>query len=482
MKRFVCWMLILSPLVGGCAQGRFQTRSECPLQSEAADEVVQTANRPVSSEKSDAGAIVHANGESRTASGWQQTSAQSLDEPNALPPAPATEAVSDDAGLATLASFEQLAMSSNPTLTELQARVDAANGRWLQVGLYPNPEIAYSAQEVGNDGRAGQQGAYVQQEFVTADKLQLSRNAAAWDVKRAEQELAAQRLRVLTDVRQSFYVVLVAQERVKVAEELHDIAQTAVEKAKELVKVQEPQTVLTQAEIEAELAVVLVENSRIQREAQWRALAAVLGQPHMPVHDVTGELTSDSPQIVWDQTLERIQRDSPELAAAAAEVEQSRWALQRASVQAVPNITVQAGSAYDFGTQDPIAMLQVSVPIPVYDRNQGGIAEAHANIVAAEQTVERTQLALQRRLAAVYQQYKQARQQATRYESTILKKAKVNLDLNRKTFEAGEAAYLPVLTAQRSYTQARLAWLNAVEQLWTATAQIEGLLLSDSLQ
>ncbi|MHC4879852.1 MAG: TolC family protein [Planctomycetota bacterium] len=462
-------LLIGLLLVPGCAGSRVATRSGPAEQ--------QVAQRPVNDEEEHERSAPTAD-DGDASDSVQRVSLRRATSDEPIIPAPATDAAETH----TLDSLEQIALTSNPTLRLLQARVDAANGRWLQVGLYPNPEIAYTAPEIGNEGTAGQQGAYLQQEFVTADKLQLNRNAAAWDVKRVEQELAAQRLRVLTDVRQSFYAVLVAQERVKVAEELHDIAQTAVEKAKELVKIQEPQTVLTQAEIEAELAVVLVENSRTQREAQWRALAAVLGQPHMPVHDVTGELTSDAPQIVWDQTLERIHRESPELAAATAEVEESRWALQRASVQAVPNITVQAGSAYDLSTQDPIAMLQVSVPIPVYDRNQGGIAEAHANIVAAEQTVERTQLALQRRLAAVYQQYEQARQQATRYEETILRKAKANLDLNRKTFEAGESAYLPVLTAQRSYTQARLAWLNALEQLWTATVQMEGLLLRNSLE
>lgn len=151
-------------------------------------------------------------------------------------------------------------------------------------------------------------------------------------------------------------------------------------------------------------------------------------------------------------------------------------------MQAVPNVTIQAGAMYDYGTGDPIASLQIQLPIPIYNRNQGGIAEAHANVLAAEQTVQRVELSLQQRFAIVYQQYEQARQQATRYDETILKKAKQNLDLNRQSYEAGQSAYLPVLTAQRSYSQARLAWLNALEQLWFATVQIEGLLLSDSLQ
>ncbi|MDA0587722.1 MAG: TolC family protein [Planctomycetota bacterium] len=484
MKRFTCWVALLVALVSGCAQTRFHSPSECPLTTEV------VARKPASSEpqpeqrdgSAEPALIVHADGPKPSSSGWQPTSAQATAEPKSLPPAPAAQIEGSGNGLSTLDSFEQLAMSLNPTLSELQARVDAANGRWLQIGLYPNPEIAYSAPEIGNGGTPGQQGAYVQQEFVTADKLQLNRNAASWEVKRVEQELSAQRLRVLTDIRAGFYSLRVAQERVTIAEELHGIAQQAVEKAKELVKVQEPETVLTQAEIEAELALLLLENSRVQQAAQWRSLMSVVGQPDLPQQDVTGELDVAAPQLVWEETLDRIRRESPELAAVAAEVEQTRWAVQRASVQAVPNVTVQAGSMYDFGTRDPIATLQIQLPVPIFNRNQGGIAEAHAHAIAAERAVERVELSLQQRLAAVYQQYEQARQQASRYDATILKKARRNLDLNRQSYEAGESAYLGVLTAQRSYFQAKLAWLNALEQLWSATVQIEGLLLKDSLQ
>lgn len=409
------------------------------------------------------------------ATSWQETTVDRSPDPH-------HGLTADEAGTVTLESLEQFAMSTNPTLTQLQAHVDAANGRWLQVGLYPNPEIAYSAPEIGNSGTPGQQGAYFQQEFVTADKLGLNRKAAEWDIERAKQELATQQLRVLTDVRRGFYAVRVAQERVKIAEELQTISQTAVQKAKDLVKLQEPVTVLNQAEIEAELATILVENSRTQREAQWRSLAAVIGRPGLPLQEVAGELDIDAPQVAWEQTLDRIERESPELAVASARLEQTRWALQRASVQAVPNVTVQAGAMYDYGTRDPIATVQISLPIPIFNRNQGGIVEAHANVLAAQQAVQRVELSLQQRFAVVYQQYEQARQQATRYDETILNKAKRNLELNLQSYEAGQSAYLPVLTAQRSYSQARLAWLNALEQLWFATVQIEGLLLDGSLE
>lgn len=389
--------------------------------------------------------------------------------------------IPDEARVETLESLEQLAVTANPTLRELQARVQAAHGRWVQVGLRPNPVAGISAQEIGNDSRAGQFGAYVGQQYVTANKLGLSREAASWNLKRAKQELEAQRMRVVTDVRRGFYLVLVAQERVKVAGELADIAQQAVAKARELVKVQEPQTVLTQAEIEAELADVMVENAQAARDAQWRSLAATLGHPDLPRQDVIGSLSSNSPAIAWEEAMGRIRHESPELAAAVSRIEESRWQVHRARAEATPNVTMQAGVYYDDASNDPFASFQLSMPIPIHNRNQGGIATARANVTAATNAAQRIELRLQDRLAKVFQQYEQAGQQASRYEGTILAKTKRNLILNKQSYASGQSSYLAVLTAQRSYTEAHLTWLNSLERLWTATVQIEGLLLSENL-
>ncbi len=450
------WLLLLLPagLVSGCAHTSTQRAVPEALYLEA----VTVA-------------------QSEIVGGWRPTRLRA-DADTRLRSTAATE----DAGLSTLESFESLAISANPTIALHQARVDAAQGRRLQVGLRPNPFAGLTGQEIGNDNSAGQFGAFLGQKYVRADKLQLNRNAAEWEVKRAEQELAAQRLRVLTDVRRAFYSTLVAQQRVKVARELHDIAHQAVLKARELIKNQQPRTVLTQAQIEAALATLMLENSRTRREAGWRRLASLLGQPRLPRQEVIGDLDADVPQLAWKEALERLRLESPELAAAAADVERTRWALQRANAEGTPNLTLQAGANYDYGSSDPFATVQVSMPILAYDWNQGGIAEAEADAIVARKSVERVELSLSHRLAGVFRRYEQARQQTSRYGDTILGKARENLDLNRQSYESGESSYLAVLTAQRSYSQARLASLNALEQLWVATVEIQGLLLSGSLE
>lgn len=511
MKQAVWCAILTTVFAVGCAQrqNEIRTVSQADVQrvenrlSADADSATNSESRPTETASAASSRPKSlTNGPDQKSSGWQSTAslnesktrkrqseirqvghrelAPAAGESETSTPAPHPSAVRPHA--TTLVSLEQLALAKNPTLAELQANIDAANGRWLQVGLKPNPVAGLSMQEIGNESSAGQYGAQIGQEFVTANKLGLNRNSAAWRVKQAEQQLTAQRLRVLTDVRRSFYAVLVAQERIVVANELRGIAQQSVEKAKELIKFQEPATVLTQAEIEAELAAVLVDNFRTQQQAHWRRLAAVIGVPDLPLQQVDGQLSARAPKVVWDQAVERLHRESPELAAASAEVERSRWALHRADVESTPNVTLQTGIFYDDSSSDPFAMLQMSMPLPINDWNQGGIAEAQANVIAAEQSVQRVELSLQQRLAVVYQQYEQARKQALRYETTILQKARKNLDLNRQSYDSGQSSYLAVLTAQRSYSQARLAWLNSLDQLWSATVQMEGLLLSDSLE
>ena len=89
--------------------------------------------------------------------------------------------------------------------------VRAARGEWLQVGLRPNPQIGYVGDEIGDEGRAGMQGGFVSQEFVTAGKLGLSRAVALREVSAAEQRLERTRRQVVTTVRMYYYELLAAE-------------------------------------------------------------------------------------------------------------------------------------------------------------------------------------------------------------------------------------------------------------------------------
>ena len=100
--------------------------------------------------------------------------------------------------------------------------------------------------------------------------------------------------------------------------------------------------------------------------------------------------------------------------------------------------------------------------------------------MAAEQELNRLELDLQRRLAPAFERYSSARDQAERYRKRILPKSANTLDLIRRTYSLGEISFLSLLTAQRAYAQNQLNYLDSLENLRVAEAEIEGLLLTNS--
>ncbi len=121
------------------------------------------------------------------------------------------------------------------------------------------------------------------------------------------------------------------------------------------------------------------------------------------------------------------------------------------------------------------------MPIPIFNRNQGGINKAQAEFAAAKSDVVRVQLSLQQRLAVAYERYANSRNQVERYEQNILPDAQSSLDLVNEAYKQGEYSFLNLLTAQRTYFQTNLAYLEALCQLQQSTVEINGFLLHGSL-
>jgi cobalt-zinc-cadmium efflux system outer membrane protein len=150
-------------------------------------------------------------------------------------------------------------------------------------------------------------------------------------------------------------------------------------------------------------------------------------------------------------------------------------------VEPVPNLQTQVSVQYDESTNDTIAGLQVGVPLPLWNRNQGGIRQARAEIAEARRNADRVELDIKRRLAEAFQHYATAHAQAETYSTSILPKAQQTFELMQRAYRAGEVGYLELLTAQRTYSQTHLAYLDALNGLWSSWTLIDGLLLSGSL-
>lgn len=384
----------------------------------------------------------------------------------------------------TLLDLENLALGNNPSIGRAQAMVAAARGNWVQVGLPPNPSVGYLGQQLGSGGEAEQHGVLVEKEFVRGKKLELNRNVAAHEVVRAEQQLAAQHQRVLTDVRIAFSDALLAQQRKLLAEQLVTIARQGVTTVDELQRAKEAsRPEFLQATLELDSAEIVLNSAINRHAAAWRTLTAVVGTTHFPTTLLRGDLECPPDPVKWDDALQRLLTTSPEVAIAVANIERTRWAMVRARAEPIPNVTMQGVVMQDNaigGRTDGI--VQLTMPLPIFNKNQGAIRQAEAEALAAERALEQLERDLQNRLAPVFERYANASSQVRRYRERILPAAKESLDLVRRGYEAGEFPYLNLLNAQRTFFQANLQYVDSLRELRTSSAEIQGMLLSNSLQ
>jgi cobalt-zinc-cadmium efflux system outer membrane protein len=398
--------------------------------------------------------------------------------PESLPPGKPLSGMS-------LGQLEQIALASNPSLARAASLASAARGNWTQVGLMPNPSVGYEGQQLGSGGQAEQHGVLFTQEIVRKDKLRLNRAVAEQEVARAEMELVAQQQRVLTDVRIAFYRALLAQRQIDITAELLGIGRQGVQATENLFRAQEGNRVdVLQAQIELESAEILAENARNRHWAAWQSLAAVVGQPGLHPQPLVGDAYAPACTFDPHEVLPRLLTTSPEIAVVATDIERARYALARARVEPQPNINFQGLVNWqDNGIGGkPDAGIQVTVPVPLWNRNQGAILKAERELAAAQQALPQLELNLQDRLAPVFERYANARNQVERYRTRILPAAQQSLALTRQAYSVGEINYVSLLTVQRTLTQATLSYLDALRELRTAEAEIEGLLLTGSLR
>ena len=382
----------------------------------------------------------------------------------------------------TLADLEQIAFQNNPTLAAAAARMSIARGRQVQAGLYPNPVVGYHATEVGNLGTAGQQGGFIRQRFIAAGKLRLDQAIAAKEIDEAHFQFQAQELRVLSDVRVRFYEALVAQRRVELTKELSRIGDELVKATETLIEGRHgTENDLLQAEISADQSRILLDNARNQNVEAWRRLVAVVGVLNMPPTPLAGELDSDLPNFDWDSCYAIVLSSNPELHAARTRVDRACIVIRRAKKEPIPDVDLSVSVRHNNVTQSDVTNVQIGIPIPLFDRNQGNIRAAQAEWVAACNEVKRIELSIQDRLAVAYRQYANASQQVERYSQRMVPKAKRSLNLVTDGYEKGQVQYLTLLTAQQTYLQVNLSHLDSLQELRVSSNIIDGQLLSGSL-
>ena len=183
----------------------------------------------------------------------------------------------------------------------------------------------------------------------------------------------------------------------------------------------------------------------------------------------------------WQDCHTAVLDKNPKLGAARARMDRAAVAVRRARREPIPNVDVSVSVRHHNVSSDDVANVQVGIPIPIFDRNQGNIRSAEAEWIAASNDVLRIQLDLQDRLAVAFRRYADARQQVDRYANRMLPRAERSLKLVMAGYEKGQVPYLTLIESQQMHIQVNLSHLDSLQELRTASAIIQGQLLTGSV-
>jgi cobalt-zinc-cadmium efflux system outer membrane protein len=387
-----------------------------------------------------------------------------------------------------LPSLWDLALANNPALRETAAELEAARGRAIQAGKYPNPHFRFDEDTIGEvKGPAGTIRLLVNQEIVTAGKRRLDVAIAERGAEAASLAAQGWKFAVLTRVRRAYYDYLGWLDTVRTDEEVVAALEQALQITRRLVEEAKtrPKTDLLRIEALLEQARINLARDRVNAEAAWQQMGAEVGVPQlsMPSPVAIPAWWSENEDRPLDRqiVIERVLAAHTDLRQSAMAVERARLGVERARAEAVPNVTLGGGWTRNFPELEAGGVVTLETPIPLWDRKQGLVHEAEARWAQAQATEQMTALRLRRETAEAFARYQSARMQVDRLRAEVLPRLRQNLDLLRKGYQAGanQVAFSDVLLAEESLLTTRVTLAEARRHLWLAVADLQGLMQLD---
>ncbi len=378
------------------------------------------------------------------------------------------------AGQLTLAAALELALNANPGIAIARRETQAIEGAVQQAGMSPNPELATLLEDTQRETRTTT--VQINQAIELGGKRAARITAAERGRDIAHIDLSAKQADIRAEVISAFYDVVVAQERKRLAQESFALSQRATLLASRRVTagkvspVEETRARVAESGVRIELAQA-VNDFELAR----RKLAATWGSryPHFEsVEDAVTELPSDAS---LSELTERLQH-SPALQRAKIEVDRRQAMAEVERTRQTPDVTLSLGAKRDEQLGRNQAVIGLTIPLPVFDRNQGNVLEALRRTDKARDELLATELNLNLELAQAHGRLSTARMEAQLIKAEILPDAQRNVAATTKGFEFGKFNFLDVLDAQRTLLQARSQYLRSMSEAHRASADIDRIL------
>ena len=387
--------------------------------------------------------------------------------------------------------FLDLADRNNPTLRQAAAIVRRSEAQARQAALYPNPTAGYEGDQIrGGSYGGGEQGGFVAQTIMLGGKLGLRRDIYEQQKQSDTIAAEAQLLRVHSDVTRMFYDTLSAQQTVMVRGRLVGLASDAAQTAHQLANVgQADAPDVLQAEVEAEQAGIDYTVAQRMFIQKFKSLAALAGSPSAEITLLDAALDAP-PEIDPAQAVETIVQQSPTVRQAQQEVAIAEARLKDAKREAVPDLQLRAGEQENLEALASVpgkktgvqSFATAGIELPLWNRNQGSVRAAEAELEQARQEVTRTQLALRQQAEGLLQNYLSGKLEAERYRTALLPRARRAYELYLEKYQQMAQAYPQVIVSQRTLFGLEVRYIDSLDRTWQNAIALKNFALQGGLE
>ena len=389
----------------------------------------------------------------------------------------------------TLADLQKLALNNHWSIRQAAAAVETARGAARQTRLYPNPSIGFVNLATMGPGGGPINGGYLSGIIKGPGKIKLAFDAANVDVKTAELALQKAESDLRTAVRDNYFALLSAKENLRVNRAMVKLTDEVYQVLKEQLSGGTTSTYETmQLRVVANQTRMQLLMAHNRYLAAWKQLAASLGLPGMPLTEVAGRIDSPLPKYVYDKVLAQVLTSHTDVLTAKMVVEKARSLLQLAKLGPYPDFsyTLQVVEDNSPGAAPSKvgATLAFGAPLPLFDRNQGGIQQAQGNLLSAIEESHRVRSALTQSLSDAFERYENTRIQMEMYQKDMLPnqiQAFRATVLRHAKGPVGDVMFTDLVTAEQSLVSLVTSYLGVLHDMWFAAVDIAGLLQTPDL-
>ncbi|MRS98082.1 cobalt-zinc-cadmium resistance protein [Ralstonia pickettii] len=386
----------------------------------------------------------------------------------------ASGSVLEAPGPLTLERAMELATAGNFTLSAAQKEVDANEGAVMQARVIPNPEVAATVEDTRKESRTATGQLNIPLELGGKRSARIA--AAEKGRELAQAQLATTRAEIRSSVIGAFFAVLVAQERVKLAKGSADIAAKGAVAASRRVAAGKISPVdETKAKVEQANAELELDNANAELLSARTSLAALWGNAAPQFSEAQGNLDILPARPKLSELLMELEH-SPLVLADQIELDRRQALVGVERSRQYPDVTVSMGAKRDSSANRNMAVLGVSIPLPLFDRNQGNLYEAMRRADKAQDELLANRIRLTTEMQQASTELTVSRQSAQALKTTILPASEQAYSAATRGFEAGKFNFLDVLDAQRTLFQARIRYLDVLAKVYQSTTTIDRLL------